>query len=93
VGKQRSYFEQAADLLARALEAKQFAEQSALLGEAICLNRLALAEAQARLVALNSHPPSTSNPKARPRPGTAAVKASGLRELKTSAGQNQPPPA
>ena len=49
VAGERTYFEQAADALRRAMRATHIGEQSVLLEEALRLNRLALAEERTRI--------------------------------------------
>lgn len=51
---QPNYFDQAAEVLERAFKARDLGEQGALLGEALRLHRLAVAEERARLAKIRA---------------------------------------
>lgn len=54
MGEQRSYFEEAAEALERAMKATGLGEQGVLLEEALRLNRLALAEERIKLAQMRA---------------------------------------
>jgi hypothetical protein len=60
---ERSYFEQAADALRRAMRASDNGEQALFMEEALRLNRLGLAEQRARLAKIAVKPPPASPPR------------------------------
>jgi hypothetical protein len=57
---ERSYFEQAADALRRAIRTSDRGEQALLMEEALRLNRVGLAEQRARLANIAATPPPAS---------------------------------